>query len=204
MDDGNWIMAGARVAFGYDELSGHLPAVAISQGDDLTKWDLVVIPTAPGVSRVWGESTVIVDGARVLNISRWGGRAFALAAVSEDYGRTWTPSAPTNLPMAASKPYAGTLSTGQNYLICTTTADSGNRRSPLTIAVSRPGEETFSKVFVIRHAVFPEGPGPSDPRASLCYPYAVENDGKLYVGYAVKNHCTAELAIIPVSALAAP
>ncbi|MFW5692728.1 MAG: exo-alpha-sialidase, partial [Thermoguttaceae bacterium] len=153
---------------------------------------------------VWGESTVIVDGARVLNISRWGGRADALAAVSDDFGRTWTPSGPSDLPMATSKPYAGTLSTGQNYLVCTTTADSGGRRSPLTIAVSRPGEEAFSKVFVIRHAVFPEGPGPSDPKATLCYPYAVEHDGKLYVGYAVKNHCTAELAVIPVSALAVP
>lgn len=204
MEDGNWIMAGARVAFGYDDLSGHLPAVAISRGDDLTQWELVVIPAAPGVSRVWGESTVIVDGSWVLNISRWGGQAYALAAVSDDYGRTWTPSEPSNLPMATSKPYAGTLSTGQNYLVCTTTADSGGRRSPLTIAVSRPGEEAFSKVFVIRHAVFSEGPGPSDPQATLCYPYAVEHNGKLYVGYAVKNHRTAELAVIPLSALAVP
>ena len=103
--------------------------------------------------------------------------------------------------MAASKPYCGTLSTGQRYLICTTTADSGNRRSPLTIAVSRPGEKTFSRVFVIRHAVFPDGPGPSHANASLCYPYAVEHDGKLYVGYSVKNHRTAELAVIPLEKL---
>ena len=47
MDDGNWIMAGTRVANGYDGLEGHLPAVAISHGDDLTKWDVVVIPTGP-------------------------------------------------------------------------------------------------------------------------------------------------------------
>jgi hypothetical protein len=202
MDDGNWIMAGARVAIGYENMEGHLPAVAISHGDDLTKWDLVVIPTAPGVRRVWGESTVIVDGSRSLNISRWGGQAKALAAVSDDYGRTWTRSAPSNLLMATSKPYAGTLSTGQNYLVCTTTADSGGRRSPLTIAVSRPGEEQFSQVFVIRQAVFPEGPGPSDPKATLCYPYAIEREGKLYVGYAVKSHRTAEMAVIPVRDLA--
>ena len=103
--------------------------------------------------------------------------------------------------MAASKPCTGTLSTGQRYLVCTTTADSGNRRSPLTIAVSRPGEAAFCRVFVIRHAVFPDGPGVSDPRASLCYPYAVEHDGKLYVGYSVKSHQTNELAVIPVGAL---
>lgn len=202
MGDGNWIMSGARVASGYPDLVGNPPAVAISHGDDLTKWDLVVIPMRPGVSGVWGESTVIVDGWRILNVSRWGGKAMALTAVSTDYGRTWTPSEPSNLPMATSKPYTGTLSTGQNYLVCTTTADSGSRRSPLTIAVSRSGEEAFSHVYVIRHAVFPEGPGPSHADATLCYPYAVEHDGKLYVGYAAKNYQTAELAIVPIKALA--
>jgi transposase InsO family protein len=45
-----------------------------------------------------------------------------------------------------------TLRNRQRYLICTTTADSGRRRSPLTIAVTRPGENVFRKVFVIRHA----------------------------------------------------
>ena len=57
---------------------------------------------------------------------------------------------PSKLPMTTSKPIAGILSSGQRYLVCTTTADSGKRRSPLTIAVSRPGESLFSKIFVIR------------------------------------------------------
>lgn len=205
MSDGNWIMAGARVAHGYEGMEGNLPAVAISRGDDLTRWDLVVIPAdkSVDVGGIWGESSVIVDGSRILNVSRWGSRALALASVSEDYGRTWTPAGPSNLPMATSKPYTGTLSTGQNYLIGTTAADSGGRRSPLTIAVSRPGEAAFSSVFVIRHAEFPGGPGPSSPRATLCYPYAIERCGKLYVGYAVKSHRTAELAVIPLSMLGA-
>ncbi len=47
----------------------------------------------------------------------------ALAAVSEDYGRTWTPARPSNLPMATSKPCAGLLSTGQRFLVCSTSAD---------------------------------------------------------------------------------
>jgi len=206
MDDGNWIMAGARIAKGYDDMEGNLPAVAISHGEDLTRWDLVVIPSAEGVpaGSIWGESTIVVDGPHILNISRWG-QPIALASVSFDYGRTWTPTRPSNLPMAASKPYAGVLSTGQRYLICTTTADSGNRRSPLTIAVSRPGEEAFSRVFVIRDAVH-DGPGESDRRARLSYPYAVEYDGKLYVVYSNSgsrggNRNSAELAIIPITAL---
>jgi hypothetical protein len=103
--------------------------------------------------------------------------------------------------MATSKPYAGTLSTGQRYLVCTTTADTGGKRSPLTIAVSRPGESVFSKVFVIRRSVFPEGPGVSSERAEFSYPYAVEHEGRLYIGYTHKSHVANELAIIPISSL---
>ena len=206
MDDGNWIMSG---------FAGGLPGVAISHGDDLTQWDLVVIPKDPSVGRIWGESTVM--SRTHINVSRYGEQAVALVAVSEDYGRTWTPSKPSNLPMATSKPYAGTLSTGQHYLICTTTADSGGRRYPLTIALTRPSETEFSQIFRIRDAEH-AGPGESHPRAALAYPYAVEREGHLYVGYSnsgggagregsgreLWNNNSAELAVIPITSLAVP
>ena len=204
MADGNWIMAGIEVSDGSQDGQTHkanLPAVAISHGNDFTRWDLVVIPAAPDLGGIWGESTVIVEGKRILNISRYGAKSVALAAVSQDNGRTWTPSTPSNLPMTTSKPYAGILSTGQRYLVCTTTADTGGRRTPVTIAVSRPGESVFSKVFVIRRSVFPEGPGVSDPRADFSYPYAVEHDGKLFIGYTHKSHGANELAVLPVESL---
>ncbi len=172
MEDGNWIMAGLKVG------AGDPAIVAISHGEDLTKWDVVPIPQAKELKKMWGESTVIVNGKRVTNIARYGDTAEALVATSEDYGRTWGEMRASNLPMTTSKPIAGTLSTGQRYLVCTTTADSGKRRSPSTIAVSGPGETVFSKVFVIRHAEFPSGPGESNKGAALSYPYAVEHDGK--------------------------
>ena len=207
MDDGNWIMSGMRADKGLP-VTGDLPAVAISHGDDLTQWDLVVIPCDPSVSvsSVWGESTVIVEGSNICNISRWGGSAIALASFSTDYGRTWTPTRASNIPMTTSKPYTGMLSTGQRYLVCTTTSDSGSKRYPLTIAVSEPGESFFSKIFLIRHALFPEGLGESDAGAALSYPYAVENNGKLYVGYSnngdrTGNINSAEMAVIPVAFL---
>lgn len=205
--DGNWIMAGISVGH------GNPAAVAISHGEDLLRWDLVVIAKAPG--SMWGESAVIVDASRILNVARYGEQAVALTALSTDSGRTWTASQLSNLPMAASKPYAGTLSTGQHYLIGTTTADSGNRRSPLTIALSRRGETSFSRVFRIRDAEH-AGPGESHPGAALAYPYAVEHEGRLYVGYSnsggglgrkgqgreLWNNNSAELAILPIAALA--
>lgn len=208
MGDGNWIMSGARVG------DGNPAAVAISHGDDLGRWDLVVIPKAPDL-KMWGESAVILDGRRLVNIARHGAEAISLVATSEDYGRQWTPSRPGNLPMATSKPYAGTLSTGESYLICTTAADTGRRRAPLTIALTHPGQQGFSRLFVIRHALFAAGPGESHPRASLAYPYATEHDRKLYVGYSnsgggvgrkgtgrqLWNNNSAELAIIPLEKL---
>ncbi len=209
MTDGNWIMSGFSVG------KGNPAAVAISHGDNMLKWDLVVIPLATDLGKVWGESSVIVEGKRITNTARYGEKPFALVSVSEDYGRTWTSSQRSNLPMATSKPSAGVLSTGQRYLICSTSADGGARRSPLTIAVSRPGETLFSKVFVIRQAVFPEGPGESHKSAALSYPCAIEHDGKLYVGYSnnggnvgrvgtgreLWNNSSAELAIIPIKSL---
>ena len=150
---------------------------------------------------MWGESTVIVQGRHITNIARYGGKALALIATSADCGRTWSTMRPSNLPMATSKPYAGTLSNGLRYLICTTTADTGGRRAPLTIALGKPGAATFSKVYVIRHSVFPGGPGVSHPRADFSYPYAVEHAGKLYVGYTHKSHAANELAIIPLEQL---
>jgi hypothetical protein len=200
MADGNWIMSGARVDKGY-QFSGNFPAVAISHGDDFTRWDLVVITPQDGVANVWGESTVFMAGNTIYNVSRWGGEARALLAVSTDCGRTWTESMPTNLAMNTSKPYTGTLSTGEHYLLGATTADVGGRRNIITIALTRPGETAFSRVFAIRHAVCPEGRGASNPDAKLSYPYAVERDGKLYVGYADKNRPSAELAVIPLPVL---
>ncbi|MFZ2277345.1 MAG: exo-alpha-sialidase, partial [Prosthecobacter sp.] len=97
MTDGNWIMSGISVGH------GHPAAVAISHGADFTQWDLVVIPAAEGLS-MWGESSVIVDGANITNIARYGAKPQALISLSKDHGRTWSTTAPSNLPMATSKP----------------------------------------------------------------------------------------------------
>jgi hypothetical protein len=225
MEDGNWIMAGISARGDASAGGVHPPAVAISRGDDLTTWDLVVIPVAEGLGvvpaaegseGVWGESTVITQGRRITNIARYGAKALALVATSDDYGRTWTPSQPSNLPMTTSKPYAGRLSSGEPYLICTTTADSGSKRTPLTIALGPPGASTFSRVLVIRRSEH-AGEVESHPGAQLSYPYAIEHEGQLYVGYSnsgggvgrvgegrqLWNNNSGELAVIPVAALRA-
>lgn len=201
MADGNWIMAGFRVSSGFGE-AGNLPAVAISRGDDFEHWELVVIEAERDLGRnVWGESTVIVEGSRITNIARYGRRAVALVSRSADYGRTWQAAAASNMPMATSKPYAGVLSTGQRYLVCTTTADTGGGRAPLTIALSRPGELLFSRVLQIRSAICEQSAGVSAAGVDLSYPYVVEHSGHLYIGYTHKSHIANELAVVPISSL---
>ena len=97
------------------------------------------------------------------------------------------------------------LSTGQRYLVCTTAANNGGKRFPLTIAVSDPGSPLLSKVFVIRHAEH-SGAGESAVNASLSYPCATEHEGKLYVGFSNNggrkgNLNSAEMAVIPIEKL---
>ncbi|MFI4875926.1 MAG: sialidase family protein, partial [Blastopirellula sp. JB062] len=77
MDDGNWIMPGLCIR------PGDPAGVAISDGDDLTSWKLVVINKRDDVEKMWGESSIWVDGPQIVNICRYGKKAQALTAVSD-------------------------------------------------------------------------------------------------------------------------
>ncbi len=109
--------------------------------------------------------------------------------------------------MATSKPLAGTLSTGQHYLIFNyddsdeAQTDWSRQRDSLLIAVSRPGETVFSEVFAIRRGRAPAQRFPGFAKGgSWAYPNACEHDGKLYITYSVnKEDCG--LSIIPVECL---
>jgi BNR repeat-like domain len=197
MDDGNWIVAGFKINGTYQK-GHHPPAVAISHGDDWSRWSVVEIENPyPGL---WCESGIWVDGQRVVCIAR-GRDPWAYVATSDDFGKSWTKLKRSNMPMAASKPYVGTLSTGEHYLIGATTVDTGNRRCPLTIALTEKGSEQFDRVFKIRGALR-EGEDPKVKKTRLSYPYAIEHDGRLYVVYSCRrgDH-RAELAIIPLESL---
>ena len=162
----------------------------------------------PVRGRIHTEASCWIDGNRITLVMRnhspmAPGDWHAAVSVSGDFGRTWTPSIESNLPMTGSKPYCGMLSTGQRYLIANTLRRPRRPRAPLTIAVSRPGEKLLCRMFRIRDARRPGAVEEVDKK--ICYPHAVEHDGKLYVIYSAGiganlNDC--ELAIIPIEALA--
>ena len=207
MADGNWIMAGMDIPNGPGWAH---PAVAISHGEDFTRWNTVLLPVPQAMRTIWGESTVIVEPDELVVIVRPGWQHdHALISTSKDLGRTWPGLRWTNLPMPSTKAYAGRLSTGQRYVVGTLVRNHTRRRHPLTIALSKPGEKKLSMMYRIRDDVFPEGPGESVKGAALSYPYAVEHEGFLYVVYSNdgargKNLNSGEMAVIPVSSLVAP
>ena len=198
MNNGDWIMAGMNA-------DTH-PVVAISHGDDFTKWDTVEIPAPKrffftGLPAIHvGETTVIPEGREVVAAIRPQKSPWApvvLVSVSKDFGRSWADVRESNFPANIGKVYSRTLSTSQRCLI----ANRGEYRNTLVIAVTRPREKSFSKIWKIRHGPSAQARYPARGKGSQwSYPYAIEHDGKLYVVYsATKEDCA--LSIIPLEAI---
>lgn len=145
LSDGNWIMGG--------ELHWYEAAVAISHGDDFTKWTVVQIPRPENIKLEFPETTLMEQDGALVAICRPKEARTAPAAVSKDNGRTWTPLRPSNFPLAPSKPLCGKLSTGQQFLI-TDNLEQG--RALLSIAVTAPGGQRFCRIWKIRHQQTPK------------------------------------------------
>ena len=200
LPDGRWIMGG---------LSGQQNAVvAVASGARAPlAWQCSEIPRPAGADMSFGETTVLVwpEAGACSAIIRYRAGSLAglpeqvaLVSTSSDGGRTWTPAAASNLPMTASKPYAGRLSTGQAYLVCNVGPD----RHTLVLAVTAPGERVFTRVWRIRHGSSPSLRLPGRAKSpQWSYPYAHEHAGRLYVVYSIgKEDCG--LSIIPLHVLA--
>lgn len=195
MSDGNWIVGG--------EAHWFEAAVAISHGDDFTRWDTVQIPRGPEL--IFPETAIINQGDRLLAFCRPKETQTAPVSESRDGGRTWSELALSNLPLAQSQPFSGTLSTGHQYLITDNLEES---RCLLSIAITGPQGGLFRRIFKIRHQQWPkvrlfggwgEGSRTGKP-TEWSYPNAIERDGKLYACYTQgKEDCV--LSIIPIEAL---
>jgi len=198
--DGNWIIGGERH---WDDA-----AVAISEGDDLTKWRMVTVPRPEGLKLLFPESALVIRGNNELLIfcrPQQANRALrdswsAPVAESHDGGRTWSTLALSNFPLETSQPFAGRLSTGHNYLL-TNSYDDG--RALLTIALTDRDGGLFRHIFKVRHQQWPKVrlfENSLGKSTEWSYPNAFERDGKLYVAYSQgKEDCA--LSIIPIEAL---
>jgi len=171
------------------------PVVAVSLGDDVTRWDTIPIPFDPRLAPRFGETTVWGEGKHLMAIIR-GGLGVAWVSTSDDSGRTWSTATASNLPMPRAKAYLGKLSTGQMYLL-----SNFNNRDTLVVWVSRPGELTLSRMWRIRDGKSkpPRFRGAAKGK-QWSYPYGHEHGGKLYVVYSIgKEDCG--LSVLDVAAL---
>jgi hypothetical protein len=187
MSNGNWITGG-------QDKDG-LPIVAVSQRDDFSHWDSILIPYPSHMKPGFAETTVWAEGSQVLAIIR-GGLGVAWVSTSNDCGQTWTVAQESNLPMPRAKAYLGKLNSGQLYLL-----SNFHNRDTLAISVGRPGEQTLSRMWRIRHGKSPAPRFPGHAKSKQwSYPYGYEHDGKLYVVYSIgKEDCG--LSILDISML---
>lgn len=187
-------MANGNLITGGQDKDG-LPVVAISHGDDLTRWDSIKIPFDRRLEPSYAETTVWAEGTHVIAVIRGGG-GIAWVSTSDDCGRIWSKAGPSNLPMPRAKASLGKLSTGQLFLLSNL-----KNRDTLVISVGRPGALTLSRMWRIRHgrSVPPRFPGKAKSK-QWSYPYGHEHQGKLFVVYSIgKEDCG--LSILPLEAL---
>lgn len=201
MADGNWLIGGEN--HWYDA------AVAISDGDDLTKWKMVTVPRPDNLKLLYPEAAIVDRGEGNLLIfcrppeEKPGipGALTAPVAESHDCGHTWSPLALSNFPLSPAQPFAGKLSTGHNYLLTNSLED---ERYLLSIALTDSGGGLFRHIFKVRHQQFPQirllGNAVGKP-TEWSYPNAFEHNGNLYIACTQgKEDCV--LSIIPVEVLA--
>ena len=189
--NGDILIAGLECESGKDQA-----AVAIAKNGDLTNFERVIIPNENKIS-MWGESTVIDYGNKLVLFARTN-KGYAGVSESYDYGRSWSSLVLSDLEFSSSKMYGGALSTGQKYLIYNPPTSS--YRSTLAITVGDyDGSYGFGNVYTIKSGY--EKESQFGFARQWAYPYAVEEDGYLYVVYS-ENKEDCELSIIPISSLA--
>lgn len=199
LDNGNWLLSGCSTKW--------MGAAAISHGDDLTHWDVVLPDTD---EEVFTEAGAWTDGNRVFLVLRngslqTGDRFHAAVALSEDFGKTFAHCELSNLPMCTTKPFCGRLSDGRPYLVFNQSIDGApHDRSRMMLGVGEKGSFRIDRVFLIDEGHMT----PSGKRLALSYPYAREIEGKLHIVYSYEsapnggaNNNDAVLAIVDIDSL---
>lgn len=166
-------------------------AIAIADKNDPLAWEMIMIPNYSGL-KLWGESTVIDYGDRYVLFCRTTAGKYAVSESTD--GMHWSSLRYTDLQASNTKAYGGTLSTGSRYLIYAT----DSRKHQIIAVGGKDGSYGFSKFYYVRSGYNTEAQFFDSKQ--WAYPYAVEEDGKLYVVYSEhKENC--ELAIIPIESL---
>lgn len=174
--------------------------VAISDGNPLS-WKMVTLPNPDGIP-MWGETAVADYGDELVAFVRINPKdGVAAISKSRDGGESWTPLVRSNIQANDTKMYAGRLQDGRHYLISnidlTEGAPDRGYRSTISVRVSESEATHFGEPYIIRNGFdYPA----RHFKSQWAYPYAVEENGFLYVVY-TKHKEENELAVIPIASL---
>jgi len=189
MDNGNFIMSGSYAPEA-DKKFASTPMVCISQGKEITKpWKQVRLDPENEVN-LFAETGIVVDNQNILAVTRRENSPYPNFYESNDYGETWRKIENRTFPAVASKFAAGRLSNGYRYIVYNLpqfnrTADGKiddaslqwYQRDTLVMAIAKPGEYAFSKLWKISN---PDG---ATGLTTSHYPCLVEHDGWVYISY---------------------
>jgi hypothetical protein len=138
---------------------------------------------------VFAETAIVVEGKNLLGVTRLEKSTFPNFYESNDYGETWHAVPNPTFAASSSKFAAGTLSTGCRYIIYNLphferdadgkilTEGMNRGRHTLVIAIAKPGEKAFSRIWKVSDVT------QSTKQVASHYPCAVEHDGMLYIAY---------------------
>ena len=187
---------GSVLVAGLECKGTHEPAVAISNGG-IDSFKMICLPNKSGIS-TWGETTVVENADELIAYVRSNSDRKVFTSKSLDFGITWSDMEKTDIEAIPSKLYAGVLSDGRRYLIrnidTLENGEKSNQRKTLSISFFEGDKNALGREYIVRNG-FEEEKYRYAPQWS--YPYAVEENGFLYVVY-TKHKWENELAIIPI------
>ena len=175
------------------------PAVMISDSGKIdAEWRIVKLAESAvlpdGSKLIHPEVSLIVSDEKIYAFCRNDERNVSLVYISEDYGETWKAFA-SDLTLADSKIYSGTLSDGRNYLVGT--AD--RERRLLYILFTENGKTRFTDGFILQNGY---SPAPTDGIA-WSYPAVCDENGILHIAYTVvmneNNERGAMISSVPLA-----
>ncbi|MBR5759544.1 MAG: exo-alpha-sialidase [Thermoguttaceae bacterium] len=188
-DNGDYVVSGSY-AVEPGQTFASTPVVFISKGTKIEEpWRIARLDPDNKVN-IFAETGVVVDGKHALAVTRREDSPFPNFYESVDFGETWRPIENNLFPAVHSKFAAGMFSNGIRYIafnyptfrrnedgsVDLTTIDCSSRDS-LAIAIARPGEDSFSHMYMI------SDPSTSNRLAASHYPCVIEHDGWVYVSY---------------------
>lgn len=199
MENGCWMIPGCSTSW--------LGAIAVSHGDDLLHWD-VILPDTDG--EVFTEAAAWTRGSELLMVMRnqsvrTDGKYHAAVAYSADFGKSFAPCEISNLPMATSKPFCGRLEDGRAFMVFNESVPGRpHDRSRMLLGIGGKDSFSLNRLYLVDEGSKDE----SGRRLALSYPYARQLGNRLYIAYSYEsapgmgaNNNDAMLAVLDIDCL---